>query len=174
MYRCRWYRSRGQEGRGGPSKAATDITPTCASSLVSVASKVGKMLPADSIIRLRLATTADVALARVLMSVARAEYCKSLLLTCRVVQVDDTVGDTDAIPRSCPPVMLLLPPEEHDDDDDDVKLALLLLAHLLTPASKEDHSSVLVVRYSSVRLCGTVQYDIVVQFSMTVRYSSVR
>ena len=83
---------------GQVHRSSPDIEPTCVSSLESVASNVGKMLPADSSIRSRRATVDDVALARELSRVARAEYCRSLPLTWRVVHVDDIVGDTEATP----------------------------------------------------------------------------
>ena len=56
------------------NEAHTHVTPTCVSSLESVAYNAGKMLPADSSMRSRRATVDDMALARVLSMVARAEY----------------------------------------------------------------------------------------------------
>ena len=110
---------------------------TCISSLSSVAPKVGKMLPADSSIKFRVPTIVDVALERELMRVAMAEYCRSLLLIWRVVQVEDTDGDTPASMKPAekvplvPPVMfVLLPPVAQDD----VPSPLLSIVQLLPPA----------------------------------------
>ena len=117
--------------------------PTCASNLESVAYNVGKMSPAVSSIKLRLATVVDVALASELSRVARAEYCRSLLLTWRVAHDEDTVGDTvsrlkpePAGGPPSPPVMFVPPPEPHDADEELSSPMLLFLSQLLTPAFK--------------------------------------